>query len=207
MDTNWFNSTIAQSTAGLIGLLGGILINKMIDRQNVLTDKKIYLEQELFTCYSHFLSFSNIERLPDDVDESTKTILTKVNDLIKNCDHYSTYELYKKFIADYKLIVNSGRVDLRWNSLRTQDILSLERASKIYEKYDKDASAVSYYVAFSILAFLALIGIIVPISKLEGFGCTTFILFVLGIVLLFIWFFSEIIGFKKRVRVKNFNQE
>lgn len=78
MDTNWFYSTIAQSSAAIVSLLGAILVTRLLDHGNDLRNEKKEIELMLNNCKYYSIPQINFSNLPADLDGRIVVIL-------KNC--------------------------------------------------------------------------------------------------------------------------
>lgn len=198
-DPNWFFSTMAQSSAAIVGLLGAILISKMIDHGNSLKEEKNYIVEELKDLKRNILAEINLKNMPKEWDEDLKATLTRIH---MSIDHgmYDNLEQFKLIVSQFKEETNKIPAD-KYTGLKGYSG-PLERVLERYKLYNSKLLPRSFNQIFYILAFLSIVGVITPIYFLSGFNPLLFALFIVAIILVFIWFFWQLNEFKKNNSVK-----
>lgn len=77
LDPNWFYSTLAQSTAAIVGLGGGLLVQRLLQQRNEIAEPRAQLRSDLLQSYTDLHSLRqqalNVrDTMKDAIDEANR---------------------------------------------------------------------------------------------------------------------------------------
>ena len=193
MDTNWFFSTIAQSSAAIIGLVGAILISKLIDRSNSLQEDRTNSQIEIYNGVLSLVSSINVLHLPQDVSKDDKALLIGRNaDIGRDFGKLIEYHNKKKNLV----------IDVRFQSPLSLNNHGLTVCHQRYQTYNAKLLPWSFYFVYFILISITVTGLFIPIYHLSGFDKDIAIYFIVAVSCFFLWFGWQLYDFWNTNRIK-----
>lgn len=185
-DPNWFYSTISQSSAAIISLLGAILVSRLIDHSSRLYETKHRLEADLTAKTRDLINIIDPRYLPNHLSNKDRDILSILHALWNKERTYTVSKL-KKTITQHTEIIREFEGTGYDNLLDISKHYGFEYYIIECEEYGRKLYPINFYIAFIIMAGLAFFGIVRPIYKLSGFDNSIATYFLICVSLLFLW--------------------
>ena len=193
-DSNWFFSTLAQCTAALIGMLGGMLVIRIMDYRDSyrLVESKRYLDDQLGNWRHNVLAtISNAMQRAGGLRHEDKEVLREIYRLVEREEPYISLKFYKRFCN--KLLQQTSLLqqepfpaepNVINKALSQYLVLGKDKIITLWERHNARLYPRSIYAMFVVLVALGGVGVIGPLTFLTGFHTVLFWLFLVMFVLL-----------------------
>jgi hypothetical protein len=203
MDTNWFYSTLAQSSSAIVGLFGALLFSYLVNVAKKLSTDKDSLEELLQRWRIESIDAIDIANIPSEATPEQRAALEAMHADLEGFLGLKTYGEFKALVDSIEprlqalpRKMNRGRMDFRMRNAR---------AFTRFMRYNTRVLPNSIRILYFILVSMMLSGVILPITQLSGFQSVVFTLFTMSLSALFIWLGYEILFVhpsKMRARVR-----
>jgi hypothetical protein len=103
LDPNWFYSSLAQSTAAIVGLGGGFLVQRLLQQRNEIAEPRARLRSDLLRSYK---DFSSLRQQALNVRDTMKAAVDEANGYGR--DQFQAFEIRGVIHAFHDRLGTSG---------------------------------------------------------------------------------------------------
>jgi len=189
LDPNWFYSTMAQSTAALLGLLGGLLVSRLMDYKNSdrLTSSQRHVSDAVGMWRSNGFAHTHNWQICRGDEGAGKSIAEQLFDLLEDDSKFRSPRGLRSLLRSANETLRAAGDPKDWPPQAQVAFRQFAEGAAVAERWrshDRMRFPPSFYLLFVALLGLGGTGLIWPMYYLTGFDSRLFVAFVVGFAVL-----------------------